>query len=258
MKMKKWLGTLLCVCMAAAMAGCGSKGVQKDTLNIAYQYGLAYAPLVIAQKQNLIEHAYKEKTGKDVEVVWTQMSSGADINTGIASGNINVGFMGIGPAITGVSKQVGYKIFTNLSGQEHCLMVNDKNIQGFDDLIGSDHQIAVVNIGSFQHMILAKALAESGYDPHALDQNLIAMKHPDGMASLETKSVSGHVTTNPYIYKERENEELHEIDAVNAVYPKENSFIVGVASEQLYEENQELYEDFAAVLQMPWIISMEI
>lgn len=247
--MKKWLCTLLCVCMAVTATGCGSKAetaetneTEKATLNIAYQYGLAYAPLIIAQQQNLIENAYKEKTGKEVEVVWNQMSSGADINTGIASGNLNVGFMGIGPAITGVSKQVGYKIFTNLSGQEHCLTVNDENIKGFDDLIDSNHQIAVVNIGSFQHMILAKALEESGYDPHALDANLIAMKHPDGMAALETKSVAGHVTTNPYIYKERENEELHEIEAVNAVYPRDNSFIVGVASEQLYADEPELYE----------------
>lgn len=244
--MKKWICILLSVCMMVSMAGCGSEpeteATEKVTVNIAYQYGLAYAPLVIAQKQELIEKAYQEKTGKEVEVIWTQMSSGADINTGIASGNINVGFMGIGPAITGVSKKVGYKIFTNLSGQEHCLTVNDDNIKSFDDLIGSEHQIALVNIGSFQHIILAKALAEAGYDPHALDSNLVAMKHPDGMSSLETKSVSGHVTTNPYIYKERENTELHEIAEVNAVYPRENSFIVGVASEELYKNDPELYE----------------
>ena len=30
------------------------------------------------------------------------MSSGADINTGIASGSIDVGFMGVAPAITGI------------------------------------------------------------------------------------------------------------------------------------------------------------
>ena len=49
---------------------------------------------------------------------------------------------------------VGYKIFTNLSGQEHCLMTNNINITSFDDLIGSKYQIALVNVGSFRDMIL--------------------------------------------------------------------------------------------------------
>lgn len=249
MKMKKYLCIFMCMCIVLAMTGCGSqtetKDTEKATLNIAYQYGLAYAPLMIAQEQQLIEEAYREKTGEELEIVWTQMSSGADINTGIASGNIDVGFMGVGPAITGVSKQVGYKIFTNLSGQEHGLMVNDETIKGFNDLIGSEHQIALVNIGSIQHIILAKTLAEAGHDPHALDSNLVAMKHPDGKTSLETGSVAAHVTTNPYVYQEREAG-LYEIEAMPEVWPKDNSFIVGVAAETLYESEPELYEALCA------------
>ena len=42
------------------------------TLNLAYQYGLAYAPLVIVQEQKLIENAYEEATGKKVTVTWNK------------------------------------------------------------------------------------------------------------------------------------------------------------------------------------------
>ena len=143
---------ILCIAVLFIFTGCGkeqeeNKNIEDEVviLNIAYQYGLAYAPLIVAQNQGLIEKAYKNITGKDVTVVWNQMSSGADINTGIASGSLDVGFMGIAPAITGVTKGVGYKIFTNLSGQEHCLMTNNINITSFDDLIGSKYQIALVN-----------------------------------------------------------------------------------------------------------------
>ncbi|MBP5606941.1 MAG: ABC transporter substrate-binding protein, partial [Lachnospiraceae bacterium] len=90
---------------------------QTAEINIAYQYGLAYAPLIVCQEKKLIEEAYKSATGGEVTVTWTQMSSGADINTGIASGTLDVGFLGVAPAISGVAKNVGYKIFTNLSGQ---------------------------------------------------------------------------------------------------------------------------------------------
>lgn len=212
------------------------------TLNLAYQYGLAYAPLVIVQEQDLIENAYEEATGKKVTVTWNQMSSGADINTGISGGSLDAGFMGVGPAVTGVMKGVGYKVFTNLSGQEHGLMTNDESIQSFDDLIGSSKQIALVNIGSIQHVLLALALENAGHDPHALDANIVAMAHPDGMAALESGNVACHLTSSPYIFKEREEENLHEIKDVADAWGAESSFIVGVASERIHDENPELYQ----------------
>lgn len=228
--------------------GCGNteKAVvtkqDEKVLNVAYQYGIAYAPVILANQKEMIENSYKEKTGKELNINWIQMNSGADINTAFASGELDVGFMGIAPAISGVSKEVGYKIFTNLSGQEHGLMTNQKEILRLGDFIGTKNQIALVNMGSIQHIILAKALVSVGEDAHALDANIVAMKHPDGMAALENKSVSGHLTSSPYIYKERENTDLTEIKEIAEVWSKEDSFIVGVASEELKEKDEQLYE----------------
>lgn len=256
--MKKKIVRVIALCMSFMVlaAGCGNSGKSSDnasgqkqeasgetvTLNLAYQYGLAYAPLGIMQEQKLIEKAYEEATGGQVTVNWNQMSSGADINTGISGGSLDAGFMGVGPAVTGVVKGVGYKIFTNLSGQEHGLMTSDENIKSFDDLIGSSNQIALVNIGSIQHVMLGLALDKAGYDAHALDSNIVAMAHPDGMTALESGNVSCHLTSNPYIFKERENAELHEIQDVADVWGVNDSFIVGVASEKIHDDNPELYQ----------------
>lgn len=252
--MKKHIRILAgCMVLLVLFAGCGSENQSKRvadteeetevaTLNIAYQYGVAYAPVIVMEKQGLIEAAYEEKTGKHVKVVWNQMSSGSDINVGISSGSIDVGFMGVAPAITGEMKGVGYKIFTNVSGQEHGLMTNDADINSIQDLIGSSKQIALVNIGSIQHIILAKTLDELGYDPHALDSNLVAMKHPDGMVALESGNVSCQLTTSPYIYQEREEGKLHELQEVAATWSKDDTFVVGVASDELYSKDPELYQ----------------
>jgi len=248
---KRLSSIVLLIVLCVGLVSCGAEyntPFQKSSLNetekicIAYQYGLAYAPLIIVQEQNLIEEKYSEATGKEIKVEWVQMGSGADINTGMASGDIDVGLMGIAPAITGIMNNVGYRIFTNISGQEHGLMTNDSGLDSLDKLVGSDRQIALVNIGSIQHIILARALDHAGYDSHALDSNLVAMKHPDGMAAVRAGSVACHLTTNPYIYIEREDETLQEIAGITDVWSAEDSFIVGVASENLYEENQELYQ----------------
>ncbi len=224
-------------------------GGEDAVLNIAYQYGLAYAPLSIVKEQQLIEKAYEEATGGKVTVTWNQMSSGADINTGISAGSIDAGFMGAAPAITGVTKGVGYKIFTNLSGQEHGLMTNDENIKSFDDLIGSSNQIALVNIGSIQHILLAMALDNAGYDPHALDANIVAMAHPDGMTALQSGNVSCHLTSNPYIFKERSEGNLQEIKDVTEAWGIDDSFIVGVASETMHDNNPELYKALCSAIE---------
>ena len=245
---KRFAALLLSLILVMSLAACsGNNGAASSgsgktaTLNIAYQYGLAYAPLVICQENKLIENAYREATGNEVTVNWNQMSSGADINTGFASGSLDVGFMGIAPAITGISKNVGYKIFSNISGQEHGLMTNKAEINSLNDIIGSSDQIALVNTGSIQHIILGMALDAEGFDAHALDSNIVAMKHPDGMTAVTSNSIACHLTSNPYIYKERDNDSLHEIDAVKNVWSADQSFIVGVASESLKNDNPELY-----------------
>ena len=82
-------------------------------------------------------------------------------------------------------------------------------------------------------------LGSGGFDVIFLD---IQMKHPDGMNSVETNSISCHLTTNPYIYKERSNADLHELGEVKESWPADNSFIVGVCAEKLYSENPDLYK----------------
>lgn len=246
---KRFLGLLMvcAVTFSTIMSGAAyadeteAKSGEDATLNIAYQYGLGYAPVTIAQDQKLIEAAYKEATGADLEITWTQMSSGADINTAIASGDIDAGFMGVGPAVSGIVSKLGYRIFTNLSGQEHQVMSNDPDVKSLTDLIGSDKQLALVNIGSIQHIILAEALAARGEDPHALDANIVAMKHPDGMAALESGAVAAHLTSNPFLYEEQENKDLHQVDDLSDVWTNENSFLVGICSEKLHDETPDLY-----------------
>lgn len=233
----------LCGCSSADNGGQGQEenSVKTEKVTIAYQYGLAYAPVVIVKEANLLNEKYKEITGNELEVEWVQLSSGADINNGIASGEIAAGFMGVAPAITGVTKGLNYKIFTNISGQEHGMMSNTDSITSLSDLVGSENQIALVNIGSIQHIILAKALAENGFDAHALDANIVAMKHPDGMTSLESNSVSAHLTSSPYIFYEQDNPALIPIHEVAQAWGKDKSFIVGVAASSLYE-NKDLYQ----------------
>ena len=188
-----------------------------------------------------------------MEVEWSTLNSGSAINEGFASGDIDVGGMGVAPAITGVTSGVPYKIASNMSAQPHRIMTNDDSIQTLSDI--TDEKIALVNIGSIQHVLLAMAAEEQLGDAHALDNNIVAMAHPDGMSSLLSGSVECHLTTSPYVYKEAAEEGIHEVEALESVWPDGNSFILMMASTDLYENDPELYQAVLSALEeaITWI-----
>ncbi|NLD20585.1 MAG: ABC transporter substrate-binding protein [Clostridiales bacterium] len=222
--------------MTFSLAACGEEKSEDEaaTLTIAYQYGMAYAPLQVMKEQKLIEKYYS-----NVEVEWVTLNSGAAINEGFASGDIDIGAMGVGPAITGVTSGVPYKICSNMSAQPHRIMTNDSSIKSLSDV--GNKKIALVNIGSIQHVMLAMAAKEQLGDAHALDNNIVAMSHPDGMSALVSGSVECQLTTSPYVFKEAD-QGMSEVEALESVWPSGNSFIVAVASTDLYESNPGLYE----------------
>lgn len=236
---KKVLAMMMIAVMVLSLAACGgsddSTGSGKTTLTVAHQYGMAYAPLEVMKQKKLIEKYYD-----GVEVEWSTLNSGSAINEGFISGDIDVGAMGVGPAVTGVTSGVPYKICSNMSAQPHKIMTNNSKIKSLKDI--TDEKIALVNIGSFQHILLAMAAKEQLGDAHALDNNIVAMSHPDGMTSLLSGSVDCQLTTSPYVFKEAEEDGISEVEALESVWPSGNSFIVAVASQTLHDDNPELYD----------------
>lgn len=241
---KKWLAAA--VIGAFVLGACAQAEAAEDAekLTIAYQYGLAYAPMTIMQEQELIEKNYDG----EIEVEWLNLNSGSAINEGVLSGDIDVANMGVAPFITGVTAGIPYKMYSTIAAQPHKLMSNNDDIQSLED-ITSDHKIALVNIGSIQHILLGMMAKEQLGDAHALDNNLVAMSHPDGMAALVSGSVDCQLTTSPYIFMEAEEEGIHEVEGLSDVWPEGNVFIVGLVSDDLVENHPDVYDALVAATQ---------
>lgn len=222
-------------------AGAAADG---GTLTVAYQYGLAYAPLTIMQEQGLIEKNYNG----NLKVEWINLNSGSAINEGVVSGDIDVANMGVGPFITGVTAGIPYKMYGTIAAQPHKLMTNNDSINSLSD-ITADQKIALVNIGSIQHILLGMMAKQQLGDPHALDNNLVAMAHPDGMSALLAGSVDCQLTTSPYIFMEAKEEGIHEVAGLEEVWPQGNAFIVGLVSDDLVENRPDVYEAVVAATQ---------
>lgn len=227
------------VCFALALTACGgnktgdSGAKPGKTLTIAYQGGIGYAPVHIMETQKLIEKNY----GDSITVKFVKLDSGAAINEGIIGGTIDIGCMGLAPAISGVSKGIPYKAIANLCSQSHGLMSNDPAISTLSAIKLTD-KIALVSAGSIQHILLGMAAEKTLGDAHALDNNIQRMSHAEGMAALESGTVKLHLTSSPFIYKERGNSRYVELPEIREAWPGGNTFLVAMASEALAKDEK--------------------
>lgn len=249
--MKKIAAVLLGITMVFSLTACGAgtgegtqtaENTEGKTLTIAYQGGIGYAPIHVMEKQKLIEANYDG----ELQVEFVKLDSGAAINEGIIGGTIDIGCMGLGPAILGVAADVPYKAASNICSQSHGLMSNDSSIRSLADIKPED-KIALVNTGSIQHILLAMAAEKSLGDAHALDNNIQAMSHAEGMAALESGTVKLHLTSSPFIYQERENEAYNELPEIGEVWPSGNSFLLAMTSENVYGD-EKLYNAVCTAL----------
>lgn len=243
---RKFIALTLSIILTLSLAACGSgnsnsgANASGTSITIAYQGGIGYAPVHVMETKKLIEKHY----GEDITVNFVKLDSGAAINEGIIGGTIDIGCMGVAPAISGVAAGIPYKAISNLCSQSHGLTSNDPSITKLSDITSED-KIALVNTGSIQHILLAMGAEKELGDAHALDHNIQAMSHAEGMAALESGTVTLHLTSSPFIYQERENANYNELSVISEVWPSGNSFLVAMASNKI-EQNEKLYNAVSA------------
>ncbi len=239
--MRKRMALLFCVLLLLPLlSACGTK--EKTKLTIAEQFGIAYAPIQVMKDEGLLEKALP-----DVEVEWVQLGGPTAIREGMLAGDIDIGFMGIGPMLLGVDTGMEWKCFSALSANEVSFVTNREDIQSLADITPED-RIAILSPGCTQHILLCMAAEQQFGDPEYFDKQLVSLSHPDAMsAMLAGGEIVLHITTPPYADLELENG-MHKILTGQEVMGSSFTFICGVANTGLYEEHRTVYDAFLTCL----------
>jgi NitT/TauT family transport system substrate-binding protein len=165
-------------------------------INIAYQPGLGYAPLLVAKQQGSLEEALPE-----TKITWRELNSGAAIRDGMISGEIQVGSGGIGPFLVGYDSGVDWKVITGLNNMSLHVMTTNPSVKSVADLEGKG-SIAMPGPDSIQSVVLRKAAEEQLGDARALDDQIVALGHPEGVQALIGGQLAAHVTSPPFQARE--------------------------------------------------------
>ncbi len=164
------------------------------TVRLAKQYGMQYAAGYIVEKMNLLE---KYLPGAKIE--WSSFGGGAAITEALISGHLDVGFMGMPPAVIAIDKGADLKIASGVCVPPFDLMVKEERLQSIADFKPQD-KIAIPGIGSTQHILLSIAAKEKLNKARDFDANMVAMANPDAYSSLVSGTeIVGHFTTMPFL-----------------------------------------------------------
>jgi NitT/TauT family transport system substrate-binding protein len=201
------VGSIVSV-LALAFAACGgaagappasaSPGAARapESIVIAYQPGIGYAPLLIMQQQHMIEADFP-----NTKVQFKLLSNGDIIRDGIIAGQIQIGSGGVGPFLVGWAKGVDYQLVASMNKMDLWLNVKDPNIKSVKDL-KPGMKVASPAIDSIQAIAFRKQVENELGDARKLDSNLVAMSHPDGVQNLFSGAIQAHFTSPPFQFQE--------------------------------------------------------
>ncbi len=238
--MWKILGLFVLLLLAIAFSGC--KKEEKTTLNIAQQFGIAYAPLNLMEELGMLEEKLP-----DIEIHWKQFGGPTAIREAMLSGEVDFGFMGVAPVLIGIENGMEWKYATGICANQAALITDKEGVTSLKDFTKQD-RIAILSPGCTQHILLCMLAKQQLGDYMALDNQLVSMTHPDAMNALIAETeVSAHFATPPYIQEELAAG-MHIIADGKEILGSPFTFISGVAMEEFYEEYPELYTAFIETL----------
>jgi len=129
----------------------------------AADFTVAYQTTVDPAKVAQADGAYEKATGS--KIAWRKFDNGADVITAIASGDVQIGYLGSSPLTAAATRKLPVETFliaTQIGAAEALVARNGSGINSPQDLIGKKIAVPFVSTG---HYSLLAALKHWNIDP---------------------------------------------------------------------------------------------
>ena len=207
-----------------------------DTVKIGYLPSDHDAALFVADAQGL----YKEK---NISTELVQFNNGGDLMTAMASGDVDVGYVGIAPVLSSVSSGVPVKVISSAQVEGSGIIVTkDSNIHSAQDLAGKT--IATPGEASIQHVLLSAYLKTNGMSLDDINES--AMKVPSINDALKTGNLPAAITFQPYVSLGEADDNINELVDSAQIMPGHPCCVV-VASDDFIKNHEDTAKDIVAI-----------
>ena len=242
MRRRRWWRGLWALGLVLTLAP-GAPADEAKVLRIVKQPGLGYLQLIVMREQKLLERRLP-----GVELEWRQLTSGPVIRDAMVAGQLDIGSGGLGPFIQAVDKGLDWKTLGALNEMPLFLNCARADLRSLRDVKPTD-RIAMPAIGSIQHVVLQMEAERELGNAKALNQQIVAMSHPDATAAILSKrEITCHLTSPPFQYEQLRDSGIHKVfDSYQAVGGP-HTFNLTWASEKWVKANPGLARAFVDAL----------
>ncbi len=237
------LGSVIPALLFLFVAISSGAAEEAKQLRIVKQPGLGYLHLIVMREQKLLE-----KRLPGVEIEWRQLTSGPVIRDAMVAGQMDIGSGGLGPFIQAIDRGLDWKTLGALNEMPLFLNCARADIKGLKDLKPTD-RIAMPAIGSIQHVALQMEAEKELGNAKALNQQVVAMSHPDGTAAILSKrEITCHLSSPPFQYEQLRDPGIHKVFDSYRAAGAPHTFNLTWASDKWLKSNPRLAQAFIDAL----------
>lgn len=180
--------SLLATAAVAVLAG-SVAGASAQDKKITIGYQTVVEPSKVAQADGL----YEKALGATID--WRKFDSGADVIAAIASGAVDIGYVGSSPLAAAASQKLPIEtiFIVGLIGESEALVAREgSNVSKVADLVGK--KVAVPFVSTTHYSLLA-ALKHEGVDPKSVE--ILNLRPPEIAAAWQRGDIDAAYVWDP-------------------------------------------------------------
>ncbi|HYA74989.1 MAG TPA: taurine ABC transporter substrate-binding protein [Roseiarcus sp.] len=238
MDLVKLAKTLLAAALGAfALLGSAGAEAADKTVVVGYQTDALPSSVAIANGE------FAKATGAKID--FRRFNSGAEIFAAIASGDVQVGYVGSSPFAAATSRGLDVKAFylASISGVDEALVVrNGSGIKSLADLKGKKLAAAPVSTDHYQLLALIKSLGLT-----EKDVQVFAIPQPDIVAGFNRGDLDGGFVWDPALTELKKNGKVL-VTSKDVADKGAPTFSAWVATSAFAKDNPDFLKSFSGVI----------
>jgi NitT/TauT family transport system substrate-binding protein len=248
MRLKSMLAAALCL-TAALVAAQRPAHAEANQVRIARQWGLAWMPFVLMERNKIIERRAKEAGLGDTKTDWLTFSGGNVMNDALLSGNLDYATTGIPGFLILWDKAAGalpVKAVSGFGAVPFALITRNPHVKTIKDFTAAD-KIALPTVKISGQAVLLQMAAEKafGVGNHTkLDELTISRGNPDGHSALVSGvgEINSHFSSPPYQQMALKVPGVHVVLSTSEIFPTPYSNGILYTTQKFHDANPKLYK----------------
>jgi NitT/TauT family transport system substrate-binding protein len=236
--------------MLAATATASRAEISEVT--IAQQFGVAFLPLMLMERDGLIEK-HAKAAGIEVKTNWQKVAGPSVINDGLLSGTVHFGTVGAPSLITLWSKtksNVGIKGMAAMTSYPLYFVTRNPDLKSLKELSQKD-KVAVPSVKISTQALMLQMAAFDLFGPASyqkFDEFTVSLAHPDAMVALmnNTGGVNAHFATSPFYEAEMKIPGARVLTTSYDILGGRASALVVITTTKFHDANPKIYKAFLA------------